>query len=828
GLRGERVLFGDHEMLWQGRRQPYWVSLQPDGSAAEEEGYENLHIGDRPRFGFLWQDGRLKLYESYEDQGVIRYKDSPIQILRPVGSAPEKHIPLTELEPIVDPESCFASFRDGLLRVRWLGREAFVDHHGRLVIPPRMAFDEINDFVEGMAIFTPDDGGHFGFIDKTGRVAIPAIFKTLGAFSEGLAIAGVVSDQTYAFCEAGTCKPRWISAAEAESLKDRYGYIDIRGQFQIPPRFDHQHRANFHQGRAVIERDGVWHQGVWHPGIRVVIDRQGREIPLPDGAHPHSDFSEGYLSYVEKNHFGYLDRNGKPVLQAALGGAQAYTSAGDFAGGLARVKTADWAGFINAQGQRVLNLPIGTLDSDTRFDDGRLWVADARKKVGFIDHTGTLVIPHQFEYHNGTSGFREGRAMVSRGGKYGYIDINGTEVVPITHDCAAFGFSEGIAWIADNHRVRYIDHNGKDVFTTIEIPEIFQTPADPAALACTEPLLPLAQALCSRPEGVAIQQQLVLAWQDTLDILEEGDREALWAEQRSWLAEAETRCGLPDRGKNDITANPASVGPCVGDVFAARIQALIERQNKALRNYSPLSRVPTTSGLFEAYARNDESTYILARLNGHTYAISDDPDRRYSLRAHYPEQPPYRYLLLTVGGYSTICLGRTALFDAMPGSLQSVGELPGCLGHPRLELANDGLHIIFSAADPVEEEIWRYPDGRLERIKEALPPLAIWLIHGKPVTPDGRQAELTVLDKQGDFPPDGFAARFEIRQVESNEVWRVERQSTRYEARVTFPDEFATPFKAGRYQYQVKVLDRIVDKGEFTLGEPSHEDDTHP
>ncbi|MEI6415026.1 MAG: hypothetical protein WCP34_12310, partial [Pseudomonadota bacterium] len=148
GLRGERVVFGDHEVLWQGRQIPYWVSLQPESSTAEDESYKNLHIGDRLRFGFHWQNGRLKLHESYAEQGVIRYRDSPIQILRPVASAPAQRIPLAEIDPIVDPESCFASFRDGLLRVRWLGREAFVDHHGRLVIPPRMAFDEINDFVE--------------------------------------------------------------------------------------------------------------------------------------------------------------------------------------------------------------------------------------------------------------------------------------------------------------------------------------------------------------------------------------------------------------------------------------------------------------------------------------------------------------------------------------------------------------------------------------------------------------------------------------------------------------------------------------------------------
>ena len=48
-------------------------------------------------------------------------------------------------------------------------------------------------------------------------------------------------------------------------------------------------------------------------------------------------------------------------------------------------------------------------------------------KYGFIDKSGKVVIPCQWEY---ASSFQEGVARVKKNNKYGYIDTSGAIIIP--------------------------------------------------------------------------------------------------------------------------------------------------------------------------------------------------------------------------------------------------------------------------------------------------------------------------------------------------------------------------------------------------------------
>ena len=84
-----------------------------------------------------------------------------------------------------------------------------------------------------------------------------------------------------------------------------------------------------------------------------------------------------------------------------------------------------------------------------------------KKKIGFIDTTGKVVIPPQFD---SAYDFSEGLAVVSVNYQYGFIDKTGRIVSPIQW-ADARSFSEGLAGVAMSAgKQGYIDKTGKVVF----------------------------------------------------------------------------------------------------------------------------------------------------------------------------------------------------------------------------------------------------------------------------------------------------------------------------------------------------------------------------
>ena len=131
-------------------------------------------------------------------------------------------------------------------------------------------------------------------------------------------------------------------------------------------------------------------------------------------------------------------------------------------------KDSQW-GFIDRTGKIAIPLQF---DSANDFHEGLALVAANGKKL-FIDASGRIVITPQFDI---VDDFSEGLAAVNIGqtripnigvisnpGKWGYIDKTGKLVIPLkfTH---AEDFSEGLAGVRDGDRGGFIDHAGKFVF----------------------------------------------------------------------------------------------------------------------------------------------------------------------------------------------------------------------------------------------------------------------------------------------------------------------------------------------------------------------------
>jgi hypothetical protein len=104
----------------------------------------------------------------------------------------------------------------------------------------------------------------------------------------------------------------------------------------------------------------------------------------------------------------------------------------------------------------------------------------ANRKWGFIDTTGNLVIPYQFDEvatdnYTGFAppgynffllkpfrNFSEGLCAIRIGASWGYIDKAGKVVIPLQYDSAGT-FSEGLACVRKGDKIGYIDKAGKVV-----------------------------------------------------------------------------------------------------------------------------------------------------------------------------------------------------------------------------------------------------------------------------------------------------------------------------------------------------------------------------
>ena len=80
-------------------------------------------------------------------------------------------------------------------------------------------------------------------------------------------------------------------------------------------------------------------------------------------------------------------------------------------------------------------------------------------KWGFVDKDGREVIPLKYDF---AGDFSEGLARVELNEKYGFVDKDGREVIPLKYDYAR-EFSEGLARVCLNEKYGFVDKDGREV-----------------------------------------------------------------------------------------------------------------------------------------------------------------------------------------------------------------------------------------------------------------------------------------------------------------------------------------------------------------------------
>jgi hypothetical protein len=209
-----------------------------------------------------------------------------------------------------------------------------LDKHGKVLVKPE--YMHLDNFSHGLArAFVRDEKwGKWGYMNTSGRLAIPAKFDLAYSFSEGLACVGVeVGDERY-----------------------KLGYINPKGEYAF--------KLDFETARISGDSGMDQYEDVW--GWR---------------------FSDGLArvrSSIEPYHWGYIDKKGKFVIPPQ------FEHACDFAGGLARVYDDDGKiSFIDTRGKTAFR--VSAYHSEDFV--GELAQVSDGDKIGYINRKGECVWP---------------------------------------------------------------------------------------------------------------------------------------------------------------------------------------------------------------------------------------------------------------------------------------------------------------------------------------------------------------------------------------------------------------------------------------------------
>jgi hypothetical protein len=228
--------------------------------------------------------------------------------------------------------------------------------------------------------FIRDD--KFGYIDRTGKIVIPAQFNRAENFSEGLATV---------------------------EIGEKYGCIDLNGNMVIPPQFN-DYIYRFGNGLAKVDRSGY-------------IDRTGK-IVIADRFDQANTFSEGLavvrIDNSTESRYGYINTAGKVVIPVK------FLSATEFKNGLAKVgiiggkiHTIDRTGKLVAVSNSPPSTPL--INTEPMFNNGLAWVTIG-DRLGYIDKTGKLAIPARYgipDYSKGEP--QSGRLVTQCGRKFCFV-----------------------------------------------------------------------------------------------------------------------------------------------------------------------------------------------------------------------------------------------------------------------------------------------------------------------------------------------------------------------------------------------------------------------
>ena len=346
--------------------------------------------------------------------------------------------------------------------------------------------------------------GKIGYLDRSGRVAIPFRYDGADAFNNGRAWVniggkeGIIDQQGRWVIKPGTYP--WLgyfrdgrcAFSQDEKEPKKYGFLDRDGKVVIPPLYgiaNGRMGLVFREGFCLVKSEN---------GNHVYIDRDGKSrVRLPkswdgcffseglvrvrttpvwesDKRGPGLDVSTHEAIEICPAQWGYMGSDNKFVIPPRYG------TAGDFAEGLAPVASVEdgsyteWRELIGwHRDERELRALTQSWLDGSEIDPVVLTPPIGPRRWGFINKSGNVVIPMVYER---AGHFGDGLAPVMKNDKWGYVDRTGRMVIE-PQFVWGWEFEDGVAEVflddgtgkgTSDGRIAFIDKTGH-VFLKTEI-----------------------------------------------------------------------------------------------------------------------------------------------------------------------------------------------------------------------------------------------------------------------------------------------------------------------------------------------------------------------
>ena len=289
-----------------------------------------------------------------------------------------------------------STFRNGLATVRLNGKYGLINKAGKEILPPQ--YNSISDYACGVMWLGTDEG--YVLINQDGKRVLPDTYENVFAFTASQDRIPVEKD-------------------------GKIGFFDTQGNYIT--NFEYDRVGRFFEGVAPVlklnEEDEGW--GLINTSGELIVPHLYRKLyPFQHGL--------GVASLVDANlheRYGVINTEGEVVIPFIYGlisgtGAEGYFVARKY-------------GELEAQQEMLTNKSViighdgevrATLDYHLwdEFSEG-LIVAEQDGKFGYVNTSGELVIPCEFEW---ACPFKEGLAWVKGDEYYGFINRSGEFVIP--------------------------------------------------------------------------------------------------------------------------------------------------------------------------------------------------------------------------------------------------------------------------------------------------------------------------------------------------------------------------------------------------------------
>lgn len=362
--------------------------------------------------------------------------------------------------------------------------------NGSLIRALQIGRYQMGEYVNGY-IFVQNEAGNLGLLDLKGEVVIPCMWHDMEFCGDFVMCYHYSPDRhvcydirnskrtPFRYCDVdATCSNNYITFFEGFASvlgdNDKWGFLSETDINYSKVEYIYDEPGRFVNGYAHVNQDG----------IKKIINKQFETIIQDNIQYEiYNTFSEGLapVKDIKTSKFGFIDESGKIVIPCK------YEYVAEYSDGLCAIgeritsnqksNSQNWRyGYIDKRGNLVIP---AIYEFPVSFNNGYACVSkrmelngDVNAKIeksakSFITKDGQPLPGFNWDYEL-LYDFQFGLARCRKSGKYGYVNMKGELVIPLTYDLARDFDSSGLAAVRmDNDKWGCINTDGISVIPYI-------------------------------------------------------------------------------------------------------------------------------------------------------------------------------------------------------------------------------------------------------------------------------------------------------------------------------------------------------------------------